>query len=165
MFLSSAQLHAAFSDGCIVTLREALDERIGVRQLRRAVDFGFRHVIVAAVGDVFPQSASKERRILSHNSNLSTVTLKAQVSQIEAVDENPTFRRIVKPLEQTNNRALAATTFPNKSHGFALGNLQIQFFQYCGLGSGRISKGHFLQDNIILLPWLRRFSCADHLLL
>src|SRR2546423_5014486 len=104
--LAARELDAALTHLGVVPLGEPDDELVGVGRLRRR-----DHVTLAGpwpgVSNVLGDAGREEHRILRYYRELSSEVLKPEVPEVNAVEPDLTFSRVVEPREQADQRALA----------------------------------------------------------
>ncbi|GER24559.1 L-ribulose-5-phosphate 3-epimerase UlaE [Striga asiatica] len=89
----------------------------------------------------------KQNRLLAYEPDFPSDPLQIQALQIQAVDQNLTSIRIVKPLNQTDNSRFPTPTLAHQCSSFPTGHVQTKARKYLHFGPGWIPEVNILQLN------------------
>ena len=103
--LAPRQRHSALADHRAVPVRHVDDEVVRVRELG-GPDRVFGRRIGAAIGDVFPDGAAEQQRILQHEADLITQRLQGELAHVDAVELHRAGLRIEEARNQAGDRRL-----------------------------------------------------------
>src|SRR5580698_8118375 len=117
--LSSRERKPTLADHGVITVDHAGNKLIGVRELRRFLDFLLGSP-QAAVGDVVTYCATKKDRVLKHKTDLAAKGKKLVLTNIDAVDADDSGRWVVKAGNQAHNCGLASTCRTDNTHQLSL---------------------------------------------
>src|SRR5437867_2328072 len=106
--LALRKSHATLAENCLVTQRQSRDEFVRIGEARCGFDFRGRSTRRRAP-DVLANRGCKEHIVLQYDAYLGTQRFKGELTNIMTIDQHPALHRIVKPQNQTEQSALAAT--------------------------------------------------------
>ena len=128
MLLASRKLRAAFAYICLVSKRElvlVVDKVISIGLVAYIIhhlfDLLIVHVLVIeAVADVLSYSSRKQHWLLLYDSDLIMVPFWIEFLDVNTIEKDLTFIRVVEALDQLNNRRFTASTRTDESHNSLL---------------------------------------------
>jgi len=109
--LSAGQQHPALADARLVALGQRQDEVVRVRRPRGGLQLGCAGPGVR-VGDVRRHARGEEHGLLEHDRQLPSQISEPIVTQVDAVQKDPTAGRIVEAQQQADQRGLACAGCP-----------------------------------------------------
>ena len=121
-------------------------EVVGADGPRRQLDLevgGLR----AAVGDVRPDGAREQERLLGHVADVAAVRVEVDVAQVDAVDEDPAAGGVVEAGDELDERRLAGARGADEGHALAGRDVQVDPAQRLG-GLGGVGEAHTLQLHV-----------------
>src|SRR5215813_21868 len=127
--LAAGQARAALADDGVVTIGKLEDEVMGAGHLRSVNGLFDRH---RAVGerDVVAHRAVEQDALLRHHADLTAQPGWIDHADIDAVDQNPSTRRRVEPLDQLGESALAGARRTDDADDLPGGNLETDVVQH-----------------------------------
>ena len=156
--LANAEVHAAFSQGRIVALRQSHDEvvcpdRPGSRDYVRIAGCG------AGIADVFPDGPGKQVGLLKDHAHLAHQRLTSYVPDVKAVDHDPTLSDISEAVQQGGQGALASASCSYQGDRFSWADVQADVLEY--LDAWNIVEGDVVKGDLAL-DWrhLRGIGCV-----
>ena len=143
--LTAGQGVAPVADEGLVTAGQSHDKFMGIGSLSRSDDFIIRRV-EAAVEDVFANAGVKEHRFLGHEADLLTKGGKGDIPYVDAVNQEPPCRNVIKARHQVGHRRLAGTTGADEGDDFPGTDFEVEIGQsrvFFIVGKGNVIEGHF----------------------
>jgi hypothetical protein len=148
--LTARKIHTGvkpFAERRVVAVRELRDEIVRARLAARVDD-------CVAVGDlchVAKADVLRGRRlvidiVLKHRPDLLTELIGLEIAQVDAVDEDPSFLRVVKPADELEQRRLAGAVAPNHCQRLARLDGEAQIGERVLLGAGIRERDAFEPD-------------------
>src|SRR4029078_709273 len=113
----------SLSDEARGAFRQAFDELVRIRSLRRSLDLLIR-CFRPTVGNVGAHGVIEEKRILQHHADVSAQRALLDTAQVAAVDGNAPLQRIVKPHQQRDQRRLSGTAWAHNGNRLARRHMQ-----------------------------------------
>ena len=111
--LSARQPHAALAEERVVALRQRAQELVRFGGTRRGFDLGVAG-IGPAVADVLARRRAEQHGVLRHEADQPPHVLGIGARDVDAVDEDAPFGRIVEPQQELERRALAGARRPDE---------------------------------------------------
>ena len=144
-------------------VRHAGDEIVGLRTLRRLDDFIFRG-FRTAVGDILPHRRREEESVLQDHADIATQRFLGHILQVAVIDQDIPARRIVKPGNQTEERALTGSGPADNGHALTMHHAQIHVVKNLPVFVvAKIDRTH--GDIALHRPDRRRIRCVAHIIL
>ena len=141
--LTTRKTGTAFADLGLVAIRQGFDGAVDFGQFAGCDDLlkvGLRtgHLQIVQNG------AGKEHGLLWHHPKVAAQFIGGQVGDVNAVNLDAPFSRLVKPLKQFGQRTFAAARGPHDGNGLARYQLRIQILVQHGQFVA-VAKGQVLQ--------------------
>mmetsp|Transcript_115707 Transcript_115707/g.367935 ORF Transcript_115707/g.367935 Transcript_115707/m.367935 type:complete len:249 (-) Transcript_115707:900-1646(-) len=108
------------------------DEDMGVGHLGGFLDAGSARVLVATVGDVVPDAASEQHRLLLHDGHDGPQPRDLHVPDVEAIQLDSTTLRLIEPKQQAHQAAFARAAGPDKCRGRSRRHMERHIIQSLG---------------------------------
>ena len=99
-----------------------------VDSARRRLDLG-RRGVRPAEGDVLPDRAAEQERLLRHDAHLRAQRPHGDVAQVVAVDQHAALGRVVEARDQLRERRLAGAGLADQRHGLPGRHVQVDVGQ------------------------------------
>src|SRR6266446_4483607 len=126
--LTAGKTHAAFTNKSVVTIRQADNKLVRIGGPGRSYDF-----ILASAGtaicDVLGDAGRKQDRFLKDDTELVAEIGQFVVAQLQSIEQNLSFHRVVKTRQEIHQRGLAGTRGADDAHAFAWPDLERDILQ------------------------------------
>ena len=143
--LAARQLDAALADQGLVAVRQVGNEAMGMGEARGAHDLGVAR-LRPRISDVLGQRAVEQHRLLRHQRNRPAQARLRHAGDVLAVDRDATAVEVVKPLQQLDQRALAAARAADQRHFLAGPDRDREIVEH-RLVLARVDKAHALEPD------------------
>mmetsp|Transcript_41162 Transcript_41162/g.64307 ORF Transcript_41162/g.64307 Transcript_41162/m.64307 type:complete len:368 (-) Transcript_41162:934-2037(-) len=149
LLLSPRKHDSTFTTLSIVTLRQRLDEIVGVRQACGLLDTSMC-ADLGAVHDVVLDGHGKEDWLLLHKPDLVTQPLWVILKDVHSVDQDGTTLAVVETLDEVDEGGLATSRRAHQRKGLARRKVDAQAVHDLDLGARRVVEMYFLELNMSL---------------
>ena len=149
-----------FGDARVVAVGQTIDERIGMRELRR-----FSNLMIGGLidteGDVLGHRPMGYEGLLGHDSDLITKTLEADRRDVPIVDAYAPAVRDEQLGQHAQKRGLAGTIGPNDGDSFATLHRQVHIDERWLIGIW-IGEVQMLEGDALFMSRQRRCGSPGH---
>ena len=99
------------------------------------------------VADVLGDGGIKQHRLLRHYANLGAEPVEVEVTKVKVLQGEGAGRRVIEPLDERDNSALATPTGSNESKGLARTEGKAETLKDLDIGTSRVGELNILHSH------------------